>query len=232
MSQTLRPRCILFDLDGTLVDTAPDLAAALNQLLHRHGRAPLSADAIRPVASHGTPGLLGLGFSLTPNDPAFADLRREYLDLYEATRYQDSLLFDGLEKCLAQLEQTGRSWGIVTNKPARFTEPLLDRLNLRQRAACIVSGDSAAQPKPDPAPMHLACQIAGVAPSECLYVGDAERDVIAAHAVGMPCAIAAWGYLGPNDHPETWRAEYQFATPHDLLQHLNCTTSIDPKLFY
>ena len=217
---TKRPRCILFDLDGTLVDTAPDLAAALNQLLQRHGRATLPVNAIRPVASHGTPGLLGLGFGLTPNDTAFADMRREYLDLYEATRYRDSRLFDGLEQCLVHLEQTGRTWGIVTNKPARFTEPLLERLSLRQRAACIVSGDTAAQPKPDPAPMHLACQIAGVIPGECLYVGDAERDVIAAHAVGMPCAIAGWGYLGPDDHPETWHAEYQFATPHDLMRHL------------
>ncbi len=220
MPQTLRPRCILFDLDGTLVDTAPDLADALNQLLHRHGRAMLTADAIRPVASHGTPGLLGLGFGLTPNDPAFAEFRREYLDLYEATHYRASRLFDGLETCLAHLEQNGQGWGVVTNKPARFTEPLLDRLNLRSRAACVVSGDSAAQPKPDPAPMHLACQIARVAPTDCLYVGDAERDVIAAHAVGMPCAIAAWGYLGPDDRPEAWHAEYQFASPRDLLHHL------------
>ena len=215
------PHCILFDLDGTLVDTAPDLAAALNQLLERHGRATLSADAIRPVASHGTPGLLGLGFGLTPDDPTFADLRREYLDLYEATHYRASRLFDGLEECLIHIEQNGLSWGIVTNKPARFTEPLLERLGLRQRAACIVSGDSAARPKPDPAPMHLACQIAGVPPGECLYVGDAERDVIAAHAVGMPCAIANWGYLGPDDRPETWHAEHRFATPHDLLRHLS-----------
>jgi 2-phosphoglycolate phosphatase len=214
------PNCLLFDLDGTLVDTAPDLAAALNQLLTRHGRPTLSPDAIRPVASHGTPGLLGLGFGLTPTDPTFANLRREYLDLYEATRYQASRLFDGLEECLAHLEQHGQSWGIVTNKPARFTEPLLDHLNLRHRAVCIVSGDSAAQPKPDPAPMRLACQIAGISPADGLYIGDAERDVIAAHAVGMPCAIAAWGYLGPDDRPETWRAEYQLATPHDLMQHL------------
>lgn len=214
---TKRPRCILFDLDGTLVDTAPDLAAALNQLLERHGRTTLTTDAIRPVASHGTPGLLGLGFGLSPSDPAFADLRREYLDLYEATHYQSSRLFDGLAEGLAHLEQTGRRWGIVTNKPARFTEPLLENLDLRQRAACIVSGDSAAQPKPDPAPMHLACQIAAVAPDECLYVGDAERDVIAAHAVGMPCAIAGWGYLSPNDRPESWHAEYHCATSHDLM---------------
>lgn len=220
MTPILRPHCILFDLDGTLVDTAPDLAIALNQLLQRHGRAPLTADAIRPVASHGSIGLLGLGFGLTPDDPAFAPLRHEYLDLYEATHYRASRLFDGLAETLSHIEEAGRRWGIVTNKPARFTEPLLEHLNLRSRAACIVSGDSATQPKPDPAPMHLACQIAGVASTDCLYVGDAERDVIAAHAVGMPCAIAAWGYLGPDDQPETWRAEYQFATPHDLFQNL------------
>ncbi len=220
MPQILHPHCILFDLDGTRVDTAPDLAAALNQLLQRHGRTILTTDAIRPVASHGTPGLLGLGFGITPNDPSFTELRREYLDLYEATHYHASRLFDGLEECLVHLEQNRKSWGIVTNKPARFTEPLLERLNLRSRAACVVSGDSAAHPKPDPAPMHLACQIAGATPADCLYVGDAERDVIAAHAVGMPCAIAAWGYLGPDDRPKTWGAEYQFSNPHDLLHHL------------
>ncbi|TSA23278.1 MAG: phosphoglycolate phosphatase [Betaproteobacteria bacterium] len=214
------PRCILFDLDGTLVDTAPDLAIALNQLLHAHGKPALTTAAIRPVASHGTPGLLGLGFGLTPLDAAFAELRREYLDLYEATAYRASHLFDGLAESLAYLENDGRRWGVVTNKPARFTEPLLAALNLSQRAACIVSGDSAAHPKPDPAPMRMACQLAAVAATECLYIGDAERDCQAAHAVDMPCAIAGWGYLGPDDHPADWGAEHHFATPYALLRWL------------
>lgn len=217
---TDHPLCILFDLDGTLVDTAPDLAIALNQLLQRHGKAALPTNAIRPVASHGTPGLLGLGFGLNPADTAFAELRREYLDLYEATAYRTSRLFDGLAESLDYLENNGRRWGVVTNKPARFTEPLMAALGLSARAACIVSGDSAAQPKPDPAPMLLACQIAGVHARDCLYVGDAERDCQAAHAVVMPCAVAGWGYLGPDDHPDTWRAEHHFATPHDLFRFL------------
>lgn len=222
-TRSATPRCVLFDLDGTLVDTAPDLAAALNTLRQRHNRATLPYAAIRPVASHGTPGLLGLGFSLTPNDAAFVELRQEYLALYEATTYAQSQLFPGLANVLSDLEQSGRSWGVVTNKPARFTEPLLDALNLRQRAVCVVSGDSAAKPKPDPAPMHLACATAGVAATTCLYVGDAERDVIAAHAVHMPCAIAAWGYLGPDDQPHTWNAEHSFATPGDLQAYLRAS---------
>jgi N-acetyl-D-muramate 6-phosphate phosphatase len=214
------PTCLLFDLDGTLVDTAPDLAIALNQLLQRHGKAPLATAAIRPVASHGTPGLLGLGFGLNPTDADFAELRREYLDLYEATAYRASRLFNGLAESLAYLEDNGLRWGVITNKPARFTEPLMAALGLAARAACIVSGDSAAQPKPDPAPMIMACQIAGVQPSDCLYLGDAERDCQAAHAVAMPCAVAGWGYLGPDDRPATWGAEHHFATPHDLLRFL------------
>lgn len=216
----MKPRCVLFDLDGTLVDTAPDLARALNTLLHRHGRTRLPYELIRPVASHGTPGLLGLGFGLSSQDSAFAGLREEYLQLYENTGYQASQLFDGLAQILTYLEAHGQKWGVVTNKPRRFTEPLLDTLNLRHSAACIVSGDSTTKPKPDPAPMYLACQIAAVSPPDCLYVGDAERDVIAAHAVNMPCAVAAWGYLGPNDQPDSWNAELNFTTPHDLLRWL------------
>lgn len=219
----MNPVCILFDLDGTLVDTGPDLAAALNTLLERHGRAPLDYAAIRPVASHGTPGLLGLGFGLGPDAPEFASLRQEYLALYEATDYAQSRLFDGLAETLAWIETHGLSWGVVTNKPARFTLPLMAALQLDTRAACIVSGDSAVRPKPDPAPMWLACEQAGVTPAQCLYVGDAARDVEAAHAVAMPCAIAEWGYLGAEDRPQEWGAEFSFATPTDLLRYLRNT---------
>lgn len=213
----MKPRCILFDLDGTLVDTAPDLAAALNTLLARHNRPPLAYEAIRPVASHGTAGLLGLGFGLEPHDPQFDQLRQEYLPLYAATGYRDSRLFAHLAEVLDHLETHGQRWGVVTNKPARFTLPLLDSLGLTRRAACIVSGDSTAHPKPHPAPMQLACQLAEVEPHACLYVGDAERDVVAAHAADIPCAVAAWGYLGKNDRPGTWNADLHFATPGDLL---------------
>lgn len=216
----MNPACVLFDLDGTLVDTGPDLAWALNAMLQRHGRAPLDYAAIRPVASHGTPGLLGLGFGLTPDAPEFASLRQEYLALYEQTGYARSLLFKGLAETLAWLESHGRPWGVVTNKPARFTGPLMAALSLDTRAACIVSGDSATAPKPDPAPMRMACELAGIAPQHCLYVGDAARDVEAAHAVAMPCAIAAWGYIGHDDQPDKWGAELSFATPLALLAYL------------
>jgi len=214
------PACILFDLDGTLVDTGPDLAWALNALLQRHGRAPLEYESIRPVASHGTPGLLGLCFGLTPDAPEFGPLRQEYLRLYEETGYRRSELFKGLEEVLGWLESNELPWGVVTNKPARFTLPLMQALALDKRAACIVSGDSAAKPKPDPAPMLMACAQAKVAPQRCLYVGDAARDVEAAHAVAMPCAIAEWGYIGPEDVPQSWGAEWGFALPSDLLRHL------------
>ncbi len=213
-------RAVLFDLDDTLADTAPDLGHALNLLLARYGRPSLPQETIRPYASHGTPGLLGIGFGLTPESPEFAPLRLEYLDLYTEHICTHTRLFPGMAAVLEALEQAGRPWGVVTNKPARFTLPLMERLGLAARAATIVSGDTCPQPKPHPGPLLHASREIGLPPADCLYVGDAQRDVEAAHAAGMETLIAAYGYLGEDDRPEEWGALALIQTPGELLPYL------------
>lgn len=214
-------RAVLFDLDGTLADTAPGLGHALNLLLERHGRPALPQETIRPYASHGTPGLLGIGFGITPQTPEFAALRQEYLDLYEAHILTHARLFDGMAELLDRLEQRSLPWGIVTNKPERFALPLLEHLGLKQRAATIIGGDTCSHPKPHPEPMHCASREIGVPPEACLYVGDAERDVESARAANMHTLIAAYGYLGENDRPEEWNALGIIQTPLDILAYLD-----------
>jgi N-acetyl-D-muramate 6-phosphate phosphatase len=210
-------KAVLFDLDGTLVDTAPDLGHALNLLLQRHGRVPLPAAKIRPFASHGTRGLLALGFGLMPEDDTFNAMRDEYLDIYDQVFTRSPCLFDGFAHVLQHLEQQGLPWGIVTNKPRRFTQPLVASMGLDKRAAAIVSGDDAAQPKPSPATLLLACEKIAIPPQNCLYVGDAERDIQAGRAAGMKTAVALFGYLDSSDSPATWGADWMIKTPSELL---------------
>ena len=174
---------ILFDLDGTLVDTAPDLGHALNLQLIRHGKAPLADSVIRPFASHGSRGLIGLGFGITPDDANFLALRDEYLNLYDQVFTRSPKLFDGMDEVLKTLEKQKLSWGIVTNKPRRFTQPLVQSLGLHTRAVCVVSGDDAAKPKPSPETLFLACKQAQVTPGQCIYMGDAVRDIEAGRPV-------------------------------------------------
>lgn len=213
-------KTILFDLDGTLVDTAPDLALALNMQRERHGLPILPQDTIRPYASHGTRGLLGIGFGLVPEDAEFVAMRDEYLDLYDQVFTRAPSLFEGFSEVLEVLESAGLQWGVVTNKPRRFTGRLMQALALDGRAACVVSGDDAPRPKPYPDTLLLACELALSAPAACLYVGDAERDIVAGHAAGMRTVIARYGYLDAHDQPETWGAELMIDTPLDLLQQL------------
>jgi len=168
---------ILFDLDGTLVDTAPDLGHALNIQLERHGRKLLSEATIRPFASHGSRGLIGLGFGITPSDDNFIDMRDEYLAIYDTVFMRSPVLLDGIAELLQAIENKGLKWGIVTNKPGRFTRRLIESMGLEKRAACVVSGDDAPKPKPSPETLLLACNQIGVSPQHCLYVGDAERDI-------------------------------------------------------
>ncbi len=210
-------RAVLFDLDGTLVDTAPDLGYALNLQRVRHGLPPLADDVIRPQASHGARGLLGVGFDLHPDDVQFAHMREEFLQLYADNICRHSRPFPGILELLAALEQRGLAWGVVTNKPARFTEPLMSILDLAERATCIVSGDTCPQPKPHPAPMLAAAELCGAAPAQCLYLGDAERDIQAATAATMPALVAAWGYLDASDQPQTWGAHAQIHHPTEAL---------------
>jgi phosphoglycolate phosphatase len=199
--------CILFDLDGTLLDTAPDMAGALNQLLAERGRHTLTLDAIRPHVSHGAVALVRLGFNLEPEDSGFDELRARFLDIYASRVAQDTRLFPGMESLLSRIEATAKPWGVVTNKPAWLTEPLMSALALHARAAAVISGDSAARNKPHPDTLFLACERIGVAPDTCLYVGDAERDIEAGKRAGMRTLAAGFGYISDTDQPELWGAD-------------------------
>ncbi len=216
-------QAILFDLDGTLVDTAPDLGLALNMQRERHGLQPLPQQVIRPQASHGTQGLLKAGFGLTPQCATFDAMRAEYLDLYDQVFDRSPVLFAGIAELLQTLQSRGLPWGVVTNKPRRFTLPIMEVLGLTRRAVCIVSGDDAARAKPHPDTLLRACEIAGLDPAACFYVGDAERDVQAGHAAGMRTVVARYGYLDEHDAPETWGAEALIDAPLELLDKLSLT---------
>jgi 2-phosphoglycolate phosphatase len=225
-------RTVLFDLDGTLLDTAPDLAYALNRVLREQGRPILPLERIRPVVSHGTVGLLRVGFGLQPDDEDFAPLRRRLLDLYQEHLARDTRPFPGIEQLLAGLERAGLRWGVVTNKPGWLTEPLLQQLGLTPRSACIVSGDTTARRKPDPEPLLHACTLAGCLAPECVYVGDAERDVIAGRAAGMRTIVAAYGYIEAHDNPLNWGGDHLVHEPGEILawleQHNGATVPPQP----
>jgi phosphoglycolate phosphatase len=208
---------LLFDLDGTLLDTAPDLATALNATLETNGRAALPLEAIRPAVSHGGSALIRLGFRIEPADPQFEPLREQMLVHYLAHIADQTRLFPGMETVLAHIEARGLHWGVVTNKPRSLTEPLLEALGLHRRAASVVCGDTLKERKPHPAPLLHACGLIGAAPGHCVYVGDAERDIKAGHNAGMATLVALFGYLREDDRPETWGADALIQTPMDIL---------------
>lgn len=208
---------MLFDLDGTLLDTAPDMGAALNDLRAEHNLPPLSADRIRPYVSHGAMGLLKLGFAIEPQDARFAGMRTRYLAIYEERLTRETRLFHGMDVLLDSLERQGLTWGIVTNKPGWLTEPLVEHLGLRQRAACVVSGDTIARRKPHPDPLLHAAGLCGLPVEQAVYVGDAERDVQSAHAAGMLAVVAMYGYLGEEDRPDNWKPDHMIMHPSELL---------------
>jgi phosphoglycolate phosphatase len=213
------PRAILFDLDGTLADTAPDLAAALNRVRGERGLAPAPYDVLRPVASAGARGLIGAGFQLRPGDPNYEELKDRFLDHYRLSLAVESTLFDGIPDLLTALKTTGISWGIVTNKVSRFTDPLVKQIGL-QDAACVVSGDTTDHSKPHPAPLLEAARQLRLTPQECWYVGDDLRDVQAGKAAGMATVAAAWGYCG-HVEPQTWNADMLAQYPLEVLDLLN-----------
>lgn len=213
-------RTVLFDLDGTLADTAPDLAQALNTLLAEESRAALPFGRIRPVVSHGSAGLLKLGFGISPHDASFARLRERLLAIYAANLCRATRLFPGIPELLTELRRRGLNWGIVTNKPAFLTEPLVAQLPLPSAPACIVSGDTTTNRKPHPEPMLLACRRAGSLPDQCLYVGDAERDIAAGREAGMRTLVALFGYIEDNEQPHTWGASGLVHTPMEILDWL------------
>lgn len=217
-------QAILFDLDGTLADTAPDLGEALNRLLAECQQPAQAADAIRPLASHGARGLVGLGFGIGPEHPDFEPLRLRFLAHYAQCFDLHTRLFDDIAPLIQQISARGLTWGIITNKPMRFTDPLVPKLPFPTRPAVVVSADTVGAAKPDPRPMLHACEQIGIAPEYCLYVGDAERDIEAGRRVGMKTALAGWGYIADTDRPDQWGADIQLSVPLDLLDHLQQTT--------
>jgi phosphoglycolate phosphatase len=214
-------RAVLFDLDGTLADTAPDLAHALNLQRGTRGLLPLPVTYLRRFASMGARGLIKAGFDLCPEDDGYAQLSDEFHELYERNLCRETRLFPGMDEVLDWLEAHELAWGIVTNKIERYTLPLVTQLGLGGRARSIVSGDTAAQPKPHPEPLFYASRECGTAPEACLYVGDDERDAQAGRAAGMRVAIARYGYLGVGRQPEAWGADVLIDTPTDLLRYLS-----------
>lgn len=213
-------KTVLFDLDGTLADTAPDLADALNTVLSNNGKAPLSFKQIRPVVSHGGIALVRLGFGIEPEHPDFESLRQQLLEIYANGIANKTQLFAGMAELLSSIETAGMNWGVVTNKPTWLTVPLLDALKLTHRASSVVSGDTLAERKPHPSPLLYACEQAGSQSMECVYVGDAERDIVAGHRAGMKTVVALFGYIGQDDRPETWGADALLESPQQIKEWL------------
>jgi phosphoglycolate phosphatase len=212
-------KALLFDLDGTLLDTAPDFVTALNKQLSLHGREPLPDSAVRTSVTNGSLGLIQTGFGLTPDHHEFEPLRDEFLELYFANLADKTALFDGLAQVLEQCSQQDIPWGIVTNKPSRYTDAVLQQLPL-QGAATVICPDHVAQPKPHPEPMFLACKEIDIAPADCLYVGDHIRDIDAGRAAGMRTIAAAWGYIEAGQNIHQWNADWvveQSQQLHSLL---------------
>jgi phosphoglycolate phosphatase len=213
-------KAVLFDFDGTLADTAPDLGHALNRQRIIRGLAALPIAQIRIQASAGSRGLLGLGFNIKPGDHGYELMRDEFLDFYTQRLCHDTCLFPGVDELLDQLEMRNLPWGIVTNKPARFTRPLIQMLGLNQRVACVICGDETTCTKPHPEPLLAASNKITTPPTECIYLGDDIRDVQASLAAGMQSIIARYGYLGNDQPPETWGAKYLIDHPKELLRYL------------
>lgn len=210
-------KAVLFDLDGTLADTAPDLGAAANALRAQLGLAPLPLEVLRPFTSSGVRGMLGAGLGIHPGDADYSVMAERFLELYAANLCVRTRLFDGIHDLLDALDAACIDWGVVTNKRSRFTDPLIIALDLAHRACCVISGDSAPRPKPAPDPLLLACERAGLEPHTCMYVGDDLRDIQAGRAAGMRTIAAAYGYLGNDEPIERWNADAIIHTPRELL---------------
>jgi phosphoglycolate phosphatase len=220
---------VLFDLDGTLADTAPDLAGALNRLRRDRGLGPLPVHALRPHASAGARGLIGAGLGVLPDAPEYPALRDAFLAHYEACLADTTELFAGVADLLDALEARGLRWGIVTNKAARFTVPVVAAVGLAARAGTVVSGDTTPNPKPHPDPLYHAARELGIPACRCVYVGDDLRDITAGNAAGMPTLVARWGYLGTGEPPERWPAAGGADHPLGLLDWLPTPTISQDK---
>ena len=212
---------VLFDLDGTLIDSAPDLAAAANAMRQARGLAALPLPLLRPMVGSGARGMVGLAFGAKPGDSSFDALRDEFLQRYQAGLLDQTAVFAAMMPVLDHLDAVGRRWGIVTNKAERFTRPVIEGLRLHSRAVVVISGDTTPHSKPHPAPLLEAARRAGVPAAQCVYVGDDQRDVQAGLAAGMATLAAGWGYLGQGDPIAAWGAHAVLAEPRALLQWLD-----------
>jgi N-acetyl-D-muramate 6-phosphate phosphatase len=213
-------QAVLFDLDGTLIDSAPDLAAAANHLRTVRGMAPLPVHALRPMVGAGARGMVGLAFGVKPGDATFNQLRTEFLDRYAAHSLVHTAVFEHMLPVLAALDAREVRWGIVTNKAQRYTQPIVAALGLVQRAAVVISGDTTPHSKPHPAPLLEAATRMHIDAAQCVYVGDDARDIRAGKAAGMAALAAAWGYLGDEAPIDTWDADHILQQPADLLHWL------------
>ena len=210
-------RTVLFDLDGTFADTAPDLGYTLNRMLAARGRQPVPLAQTRPVTSMGARGLLHVGFGIGPGHADYAAMREEFLAIYEENICRESGLFPGMGPLLEEIERRGLRWGIVTNKAERLARRLLGDMRMTRRAACIIGGDTTPRLKPHPDSLLAACKELHELPGACIYAGDDRRDIEAAHAAGMKAAAVRWGYLN-GDEPERWDADWIVALPQELLR--------------
>jgi N-acetyl-D-muramate 6-phosphate phosphatase len=213
-------QAVLFDLDGTLIDSAPDLAGAINTVRVARGLEPVPFEQLRPMVGAGARGMVGAAFGLNPGDDGFADLREAFLRIYERDLLVRTRVFDEMQPVLQRLDDAGLPWGIVTNKAALYTLPIVQGLGLAERAKALVCGDTTPHSKPHPEPLLEAARRIGCEPAGCVYVGDDLRDVTAAHAAGMPVLAAAWGYLGEGPPIDAWGAHAILADPAALLHWL------------
>lgn len=208
---------VLFDLDGTLIDSAPDLGAAADKMRTDRGLESLPLALYRPMAGAGARGMIAVAFGLTPDDARFPELKEEFFRNYESRMTEHTTVFEGVAELVAQIGRAGLKWGVVTNKSARFTLPLTKAMPLFDTAQTIISGDTTPHSKPHPAPLLEAARQLDVAPERCIYVGDDERDIVAGRAAGMPTVAAAYGYLGKTADTEGWKADATIAAPGALL---------------
>jgi phosphoglycolate phosphatase len=215
MAADFKLSCVLFDLDGTLVDTAPDLISCLNRALTAHGFEAVAPEIVKPFISYGAASMINASRP-SLDEVSRADILATMLTLYQNNIAEYTVFFSGMADTLAAIEAQGLKWGVVTNKRERFTKPLMDALKLTERAACIVSGDTTANPKPHPEPMLLACKQADVDPQECVYIGDARHDITAGKNAQMKTLAALYGYIKPGDAPETWGADALIESPEQI----------------
>lgn len=209
-------KALLFDLDGTLLDTAPDFIRALNIQLQRHGRIPISGDAVRVSVTNGSVGLIQAGFNIAKDHPDFETIRQEYLELYFDNLAEETALFFGLDSVLETCEKNHIPWGVVTNKPWKYSYAVLQQLKLMERAAVLICPDHVIQPKPHPEAMFLAAEQLSIDPNDCLYVGDHRRDIDAGDAAGMTTVAAGWGYIAESENINDWGADHIVAQPQQL----------------